>query len=72
MSEHVESQNLGECFCAPYDVVLDRRTVVQPDMSFVSDDRSSIITDKNIQGAPDLVEEKTYVLLSKRLEAGCR
>ena len=54
---HVESQNLGECFCAPYDVVLDRRTVVQPDMIFVSNDRSSIITDKNIQGAPDLVVE---------------
>jgi Uma2 family endonuclease len=54
---YVESQKLGECFCAPYDVVLDRRTIVQPDLIFVSNDRSSIITENNIQGAPDLVVE---------------
>lgn len=55
--QHVKSHKLGECLAAPCDVILDARTVVQPDLIFVSNERSSIITEKNIQGAPDLVVE---------------
>jgi Uma2 family endonuclease len=47
----------GYMYNAPYDVVLDPHTTVQPDLVFVSMNRSGIITDKNIQGAPDLVVE---------------
>ena len=53
----VEENKLGEVFHAPYDVVLDDFNVVQPDILFVSSERSHIITDLNIQGAPDLVIE---------------
>ena len=53
----VEENKLGEVFHAPYDVVLDDFNVVQPDILFVSNEREHIITDLNIQGAPDLVIE---------------
>ena len=47
----------GEVFCAPFDVVLSNLDVLEPDLVYVSAERASIITDDNIQGAPDLVVE---------------
>jgi Uma2 family endonuclease len=44
-------------FHAPTDVVLSELDVVEPDLLFVSAARTSIITEKNIQGPPDLVVE---------------
>ena len=57
---HVNTQNLGEIFVAPFDVVLDAdssvsENIVQPDLMFISKNRLNIITDDNIRGAPDLV-----------------
>ncbi len=52
-----ETNGIGEVFLAPYDVVLSDHDVAQPDMLFVSNSRSSIVTGANIQGAPDLVVE---------------
>ena len=42
---------------APYDVVLSENNVFQPDIMFVSNENSKIITEKNITGAPDLIIE---------------
>ena len=53
----VTGNNLGEVFYAPFDVYLDNENVVQPDILFISKERSSITGEKNIQGAPDLVIE---------------
>ncbi len=53
----ITQNSLGEAFTAPYDVVLDEYNVVQPDIIFISKERAGIITEKNIQGAPDLVVE---------------
>lgn len=47
----------GELFIAPVDVVLSDTDVVQPDIIFISKERAAIITEANIQGAPDLVVE---------------
>jgi Uma2 family endonuclease len=57
VNEFVVAQNLGEVFVAPYDVVFARYDVAQPDILFISNERSAIITEANIQGAPDLVIE---------------
>ena len=53
----VTENNLGEVFIAPYDVVLSNTDVVQPDLLFVSKERSYIINEDNIRGTPDLVLE---------------
>ena len=54
---HAKDNHLGEVFLAPCDVVLSEITVVQPDLMFVSSRHQGILTDANIQGAPDLVVE---------------
>ena len=53
----VNSSQAGEVWFAPLDVVLSNHDVAQPDILFVSNNRSAIITAANIQGAPDLVVE---------------
>lgn len=47
----------GEVFVAPLDVVLSKRTVVQPDLFFVSSERAEIVGPRNVRGPPDLVVE---------------
>lgn len=53
----VEGHGLGQVYCAPLDVVLSEYDVVQPDLVYVSKERSSIIKEANIWGTPDLVVE---------------
>lgn len=53
----VKNRNLGEVLDAPLDVVLSPHDVVQPDIVFISRERGHIVTDANLQGAPDLVIE---------------
>ena len=47
----------GRVFFSPTDVMLSDNDVVQPDLIYVSREREYIITQANIQGAPDLVVE---------------
>ena len=53
----VREHRLGELLIAPTDVILSTHDIVQPDLLFISNERNSILTEKNIQGAPDLVIE---------------
>lgn len=53
----VRERKLGLLFFAPYDVVFSEWTALEPDLLFIRQDRLSIITEANVQGAPDLVIE---------------
>lgn len=55
--QFASENSLGRVYVAPFDVVLSDVDVVQPDLLFVSNERSTIITPDNVQGAPDLVVE---------------
>jgi Uma2 family endonuclease len=57
LTEFVKKHDLGEVCPAPLDVVFSQYDVVEPDMLYVSKARASVMTEKNIQGAPDLVVE---------------
>ena len=57
LSQYVETKKLGEIFIAPVDVVFSNYDVCVPDLVFISNENLSIITEENIQGAPDLVIE---------------
>ena len=57
LHQFVTENHLGRVRFAPLDVVLSDYDVAQPDLLFVSNARSNVITEANIQGAPDLVVE---------------
>jgi Uma2 family endonuclease len=57
LSLFIFENRLGFLYSAPFDVVLSDEDVVQPDLIFVSYQRSSIEQDHGIVGAPDLVVE---------------
>ncbi|MGB9716150.1 MAG: Uma2 family endonuclease [Thermodesulfovibrionales bacterium] len=57
LRKFVTENDVGEVFYAPCDVYLDDENVVQPDILLISKERLTIIGEKNIQGAPDLVIE---------------
>lgn len=54
---HVREHGLGRVLYAPLDVVLEDRTVVQPDVMFVSNERMGILRKPHVAGAPDLCVE---------------
>ena len=54
---HVRERGLGEVFHAPFDVILEKTSVVVPGLLFVSRDRLGIVTDRGVEGAPELIVE---------------
>jgi len=58
LDAHVRARQLGTMWLAPLDVVLDemQAVIVQPDLVFISKERSWIVRDR-VRGAPDLVIE---------------
>ncbi len=57
LDDYVLQNGLGEVLFAPCDVIFSSINVMQPDILFVSNENLKILTEKNIQGAPDLLIE---------------
>lgn len=57
IERHLRQTKVGYVFDAPLDVVLSDTNIVQPDLVYVSKERSEIITEQNIRGTPDSVVE---------------
>ena len=51
------SNQKGSLFCAPLDVYLDEYNKPQPDIIFISKEKSEMITHDGIMGVPDLIIE---------------
>jgi Uma2 family endonuclease len=57
LTDFVKKNDLGHVYPAPFDVVFSQYDVVEPDILYVSKAHASVVTEKNVQGAPDLVVE---------------
>jgi Uma2 family endonuclease len=53
----LQEAGLGEVLLSPFDVVLGDRTVLQPDLLFISNEDAGILNARNARGAPTLVIE---------------
>jgi Uma2 family endonuclease len=53
---HLRDHSLGKLYYAPVDVILSNVDVVQPDLLFISNERTAILQNQ-VRGAPDLVIE---------------
>jgi Uma2 family endonuclease len=49
--------NFGEVFYSPIDLILSESIVLQPDLVFISNKKKEIITNRGIEGVPDLLVE---------------
>jgi Uma2 family endonuclease len=49
--------NFGEVFYSPIDLILSESIVLQPDLVFISNKKKEIITNRGIEGVPDLIVE---------------
>ena len=47
----------GEIFFSPIDLYLNEKNVLQPDLIFITEDNKSIITERGIEGPPEIVVE---------------
>jgi len=57
LDEHVRSRSLGKVYVAPIDVILAQTSVVQPDLVFVGSERLFLVSNRGIEGPPDLAVE---------------
>ncbi len=53
----LKAHPIGRVYAAPLDVVLSHYDVVEPDLLYVSRERSAVVTAKHLRGAPDLAVE---------------
>jgi Uma2 family endonuclease len=53
----LQEHPVGQIYYAPCDIVFSRIDVVEPDLLYVSNARAAYLTEKNVQGPPDLLIE---------------
>ena len=55
---YLETHSIGRVFFAPYDVVVSKFDVVEPDLIYLSHERAAeVITALHVEGVPELVVE---------------
>jgi Uma2 family endonuclease len=54
---YVHEHRLGQVYTAPLGVVLEHASGVQPDLVYISPRRTEIMSDRGLEGAPDLAVE---------------
>ncbi len=57
LGNFIEMHQLGEIRFSPYDVYFDEKNAFQPDIVFISKERTHLIEEDGLHGAPDLVIE---------------
>jgi Uma2 family endonuclease len=57
LMRHVRARRLGKVVAAPVGVILDEENGLQPDLVYISHERADIISERGVEGAPDLVVE---------------
>ena len=57
LHRYVRQRRLGRVYTAPIDVLLSPTTICQPDIVFVASANESLITERAIEGPPDLLVE---------------
>jgi Uma2 family endonuclease len=57
IAPYLRRERRGRLFVAPVGLVLDEENGLQPDLVYVSPERAGILTERGIEGAPDLVVE---------------
>ncbi len=57
LHQHVISARIGHVFHAPAAVILGPHRQVQPDLFFISRERTKLVTSKEVDGPPDLAIE---------------
>lgn len=57
VSIYVIAHRAGRLLLAPTDLILAPTSVVQPDLIFIGNDRSQIVTARGVEGVPTLVVE---------------
>ena len=54
---YLDTHPIGEILAAPFDALLSEFDIVVPDVLYLSRERARFLTEKNLQGPPDLVIE---------------
>jgi Uma2 family endonuclease len=57
LNTFVQSHGLGQVFTGPVDVLFAEGDYLEPDIVFVGKERSHVLSDRGIEGPPDLVVE---------------
>ena len=57
IQSYLEAHPIGEIFYAPLDALLSEFDIVVPDLLYLSRERARFLTEKNLQGPPNLVIE---------------
>lgn len=66
LRDYTRGAGNGRVYLGPFDTILSRQNVVQPDLIYIAAGRTHIVTASNIQGPPDLAIEVASTYSSRK------